>query len=307
MLGAVGQAEAQREITGRVNDPSGQPISGVYVQVMGTRSVSLTDATGAFRVAAPAGAVTLAFQTIGYKTRQTPVAAGQSSANVTLELDVLGLEELVVTGRSTEIARRNAANAISVVSAGEMTRAPSESIEKIFSARVPGAIVEQNSGAPGGGIQVRLRGISTINAESEPLYVIDGVVVSNAAIPSNANAITKAAGGSNPSLTQDAVVNRIVDINPADIESVQILKGASAAAIYGSKAANGVILITTKRGRPGDGGFSLTQRTGYFDVSKNLGFRNWTSTDAIAAFGQNAARFFGTDGRPLSSWTRRRS
>src|SRR5262245_2672566 len=300
MLSAVGQAAAQREISGRVNDPSGQPISGVYVQVVGSRSVALTAANGTYRVPAPSGTVTLAFQTIGYKTRQTTLQASENSANVTLELDVLGLEELVVTGRSTEISRRNAANAIAVVSAGEMTRAPSETIEKVFSARVAGALVEQNSGAPGGGVQVRLRGISTINGESEPLYVVDGIVVSNAAIPSNANAITKAAGGSNPSLTQDAVVNRIVDINPADIESVQILKGASAAAIYGSKAANGVILITTKRGRPGEGGFSITQRLGYFDVSKGLGFRHWTSTDAVAAFGQNAARFFGTDGKPLS-------
>ncbi|HSL71838.1 MAG TPA: SusC/RagA family TonB-linked outer membrane protein, partial [Longimicrobiales bacterium] len=289
----------QRDITGRITGAGGEPLSGVIVQAVGARAVALSDAAGAFRLSVPETEVTLSIQVLGYKTRQVRVPVNQSTVAVSLEVDVLGLEELVVTGRSTEMARRNVANAISVVSAGEMSRAPSESLEKIMAGKVTGAIIEQNSGAPGGGVQVRLRGVSSINAESEPLYVIDGVIVSNAAIPSNANAVTKAAGGSNPSLTQDAVVNRIVDINPADIENVQILKGASASAIYGSKASNGVIVITTRRGRPGEARFNLTQRLGYFDVSERFGFRNWTRDDAVAAFGASAARFFGTDGRPL--------
>jgi TonB-linked SusC/RagA family outer membrane protein len=290
----------QREITGRVTAATGEPLPGVVVQVVGTRATAVTDAAGAFRITAPAGPASLSFRVLGYKTRQVEVGLGQNTTNVALDIDVLGLEEVVVTGRSTELSRRNAANAISVVSASEMDRVPAETVEKILAGKVTGATVEQNSGAPGGGVQVRLRGISTINAQSEPLYVVDGVIVSNAAIPSNANAVTKAAGGSNPALTQDAVVNRIVDINPADIENVQVLKGASAAAIYGSKAANGVIIITTKRGRPGGARFAVTQRLGYFDVSNRLGFRQWTRDDAVTAFGQNAARFFGSDGRPLT-------
>ncbi len=290
----------QREVTGRVTSAGGEAVAGAIVQVVGARATALTDPGGAFRLNVASTEVTLSIQVLGFKTRQVRVPVGQNTVDVSLEVDALGLEELVVTGRSTELARRNVANAISVVSAGEMTRAPSESMEKVMAGKVTGAMVEQNSGAPGGGIQVRLRGISTINATSEPLYVIDGVIASNAAIPSNANAITKAAGGSNPSLNQDALVNRIVDINPADIENLQVLKGASAAAIYGSKAANGVIIITTKRGRPGAARFNLTQRMGYFDVSHRLGFREWTRADAVAAFGASAGRFFGTDGRPLS-------
>jgi TonB-linked SusC/RagA family outer membrane protein len=291
----------QRELTGRVTSSGGEALPGAIVQLVGARAAALTDATGAFRLGVPAAEVTLSIQILGYKNRQVRVPVNETTVNVVLEIDALGLEELVVTGRSTELARRNVANAISVVSAGEMMRAPSESMEKVMAGKVTGAIVEQNSGAPGGGIQVKLRGVSTINATAEPLYVIDGVIASNVAIPSNANAITKAAGGSNPSLNQDALVNRIVDINPADIESLQVLKGASAAAIYGSKAANGVIIITTKRGLPGAARFNLTQRLGYFDASHRLGFREWTRDDAVAAFGASASRFFDASGSRLSA------
>ena len=95
------------------------------------------------------------------------------------------------------------------------------------------------------GLQLRLRGITSINATAEPLYVVDGVVMSDVAIPSNQNFVTKAASGSNPSLNQDAQVNRIADLNPNDIENIEILKGASASAIYGGRASNGVVIITT--------------------------------------------------------------
>src|SRR5262249_59260259 len=102
-----------------------------------------------------------------------------------------------------------------------------------------------------GGAQVRLRGVTSTNATAEPLYIVDGVIMSDVAIASNANAITGAAGGSNPALTQDGQVNRIADLNPAEIESIEILKGASAAAIYGGRASNGGVVIHTKRGLPG--------------------------------------------------------
>src|SRR2546422_2470174 len=107
-----------------------------------------------------------------------------------------------------------------------------------------------NSGAPGGGGQINLRGVTTINGGVDPLIVVDGLVIANDAIASNMNAITAAAAGGNAS-SQDNSVNRIADLNPGDIQDIQILKGASAAAIYGSQAANGVIVITTRRGRPG--------------------------------------------------------
>src|SRR2546430_7137795 len=109
-------------------------------------------------------------------------------------------------------------------------------------------------------MQMRMRGVTSITGSSEPLYVVDGVVVSNVAIPSNQNAVTKSTQGSNPSLTQDNQVNRIADLNPNDIENIEVLKGASASAIYGSRASNGVVIITTRRGRSREWQANATQR-----------------------------------------------
>lgn len=308
-FGAGDALAQQRQITGTVaNATTGAPLSGARVLIAGTNRGVQTDPQGNFTISVPAGAVQLRAALIGYVGATQTVGVGQSTVNFSLAEDVLQLEGIVVTGQGTSVARRNLANAVASVSSEEIENAPTtESVEKLLQGRVAGANIETNSGAPGGGVQVRFRGVSTIIGPSEPLYVVDGVFVSNAAIASNANAITSASGGSNAS-TQDAVVNRAVDINPSDIESVEILKGASAAALYGSSAANGVILITTKRGRPGAPRISLTQRFGFFQQSEELGFRNWTRDEAVDFFGPelaagvNTADFFGADGRPLQTF-----
>jgi TonB-dependent SusC/RagA subfamily outer membrane receptor len=135
--------------------------------------------------------------------------------------------------------------------------------------------------------------VTSINGSSEPLYVVDGVVLSNVAIPSNQNAVTRSTQGSNPALTQDNQVNRIADLNPNDIENIEVLKGASASAIYGSRASNGVVIITTRRGRAGDRRINATQRVGWSKISNTLGSRTFnTVADATAAFGPSAANFF---------------
>jgi TonB-linked SusC/RagA family outer membrane protein len=281
---AIARAQ-QRDITGRVTDESGAPIPGASVSVAGTAIGILTDAAGNFRLTVPQGTVTILVRTVGYLAREVELPAGQSSVTIALAADILALDELVVTGQATSVSRRNLANAVATVSARELERVPSETIEKMVQGKIAGASIETNSGAPGGGVQVRMRGVTSINGQAEPLYIVDGIIVSNAAIPSNQNAVTEAAGGSNPSLTQDAVVNRIVDLNPNDIESIEVLKGASAAAIYGSRAANGVVIITTKRGRIGPPRFTLTQRFGVFDLSKKLGSRRFETLDeALATF-----------------------
>jgi TonB-linked SusC/RagA family outer membrane protein len=300
LLCVPGVARAQnREITGRVlGEQSMGAIAGVEVFIAGTRSHTVTDQTGSFRLTAPARDVVLIARSIGYKPREVALPAGQNTVDIQLEIDVLGLDELVVTGRATSVSRRNVANAVATVSATEMQRAPAETVEKALQGKVAGANIETNSGAPGGGVQVRLRGVSTINGQADPLYVIDGVVVSNAAIPSNANEVTEAAGGSNPALTQDAVVNRIVDLNPNDIESIEILKGPSAAAIYGAQAANGVVIITTRRGRSGPPNITVSQRFGVHSLSNKLGFRQFeTEAEAVAAFGAGASAYF-ENGKP---------
>ena len=179
---------------------------------------------------------------------------------------------MVVTGQATAVAQQNLANAVATIAPEVLTRAPTATVENALQGKIPGALVQTNSGAPGGGAQITLRGVSTINGSVNPLIVVDGLVISNDAIASNMNAITAAAGGGNAS-NQDNPVNRLADLNPADIANVEVLKGASAAAIYGSEAANGVIIITTKRGQTGGPKFTLTQRFGQFRLANKLGQR----------------------------------
>ncbi|MGH7443458.1 MAG: TonB-dependent receptor plug domain-containing protein, partial [Longimicrobiales bacterium] len=290
-----------REITGRViSAETTAGVPGATVSVVGTRVTAVTNQNGEFVVSAPAGAVMLVARSVGFREAEVTVPADASTVTIVLDVDVLGLDVLVVTGRATSVSRRNLANAVATVSSTELQRAPAQTMDKALQGKIAGANIETNSGAPGGGVQVRLRGVSTINAQSAPLYVVDGVIISNAEIPSNANAVTGAASGSNPSLTQDAVVNRVADINPNDIDTIEILKGPSAAALYGSKAANGVILVTTRRGQAGPPRMTLTQRVGQYRLSNKIGFRDFeTVNEAVAAYGEGAREFFGTDGAPL--------
>lgn len=304
LAGAGSLAAQERQITGTViGAEQNRPLPFATVSLAGTSQTVGTDAQGRFSISAPAGEVRLRVGTLGFKSQEIVVPAGQNTVTVRLETDVLNLEGIVVTGQATSVARRNLANGVSTVTSEQIDRAPpSETVEKMLQGKLAGALIETNSGAPGGGVQVRLRGVSTINGENEPLYVVDGVVISNVAIASNANAVTEASGGSNPQLTQDALVNRAVDINPNDIESIEILKGASAAALYGSRAANGVILITTKRGNPGATRVSFTQRFGTFRLSNRLRFRDWTLDEATAVFGPGVATYFGSNGKPLATY-----
>jgi len=184
--------------------------------------------------------------------------------------------------------RQNLPNAVATVSGSELTRAPTGTLESALQGKIPGALIQANSGAPGGGMQVNLRGVSTITAGSDPLFVVDGVVISNEAIPNGADAVTQAQAGGNPR-NQDNPTNRIADLNPADIERIEVLKGGSAAAIYGSKATNGVVIITTKRGQEGYPQFSLTQRFGVFSRANDLGRRNFeTLEEALSVYSDTA-------------------
>lgn len=298
LLGVTGIAAQERTIRGTVtDDATGEPVSFPQISVRGTDIGTIGAEDGRFALTgAPPEAVTLVIQRIGYRRTEVPVSAGQTSVEVRLVTDLLQVEELVVTGRATAVARRNLAHAVETIGGEVLAEVPQSSIERALQGRLTGAIVSSNSGAPGGGLQVSLRGASSINAASEPLYVVDGVIVSNAVISNNAGALTAATG-----TNQDNSVNRIVDINPNDIENIEILKGASAAAIYGSKASNGVVVITTKRGQPGTPRVSLSFRGGFFDLSNTLGFREFGSADeAAAVFGEIGRQvWLENDGRNL--------
>jgi TonB-dependent SusC/RagA subfamily outer membrane receptor len=290
VLGTRDARAQARAITGRVTSAqTGQGIARANLSVVGTIIVAVTNDRGEYSLAAPAGPVRMLVRGVGFKRRQVTVTADQETADVTLEQDIFNLEAVVVTGQATSVAQQNLANAVATVTPEVLTRAPTTTVESALQGKIPGALVQTNSGAPGGGAQITLRGVSTINGSVNPLIVVDGLVISNSAISSNMNAITAASGGGNAS-NQDNPVNRLADLNPADIANVEVLKGASAAAIYGSEAANGVIIITTKRGSAGRPQFSLPQRIGQYRLANTLGQRVFTdSADAVSGFGADSA------------------
>lgn len=280
---APAAAAQQRTLTGRVTAETGEPVPSATVNVTGTTIGALTNDEGRFSIQAPSGAIQLTARRIGFRRTVISVAAGQNEANVVMARDVLQLGDVVITGQATAVSRLNAANDVATVNADELVRAPSQTLESAMAGKIAGANISQNSGAPGGGIQVQLRGVTTINANVDPLFVVDGVIVSNDAIASGANAVTAAAGGGNAS-NQDNPVNRIADLNPNDIDRIEVLKGASASAIYGSKASNGVIIITTKRGTGGAPRFNITQRVGTYDLANKIGSRKWDLPGVYAYF-----------------------
>jgi TonB-dependent starch-binding outer membrane protein SusC len=279
-----------RQISGRVTNAQTQDgLAGATVAVKGTAIVAETNTDGNYLLNAPDGEVTLVVRAIGYTSEQMAVSAGQNTAEVALEPDPFKLEEIVITGQATGVERQNLPNAVATVSASELNRAPSPTLESALQGKIPGSYIQANSGAPGGGYQLNLRGVSTINASVDPLYVVDGIVVSNAAIPNGQNAVSCAQCGGNPR-NQDNPVNRIADLNPEDIERIEVLKGGSAAAIYGSKATNGVVVITTKRGQVGKPQFSISQKLGFFSRANELGSRAFGTLDeALSVFSDTAA------------------
>jgi len=273
-------APTTRTIRGKVLDPeTKEPIVAAQVQVAGTGAVVFTEADGAFVLEGlPAGPVKLEITAPERETHLVEVAADQATLDVPLALSKG--EQIVIEGRAPVIIKTNLANGASVIDDADLNRVSAQTLDSAMAAKLSGANFQSNSGAPGGGAQVRLRGISTINGVSSPLYVVDGVIISNIAVPSGANAITAAAAGGSASI-QDNPVNRLADLNPNDVETLEVLKGASAAALYGSKASNGVVVITTKRGRNGENHASVTQRFGLSQVSNKLGSRKFATVDDV--------------------------
>src|SRR6266446_10049866 len=280
-VGWTASAAGQRSLHGTVKDAhTGSPIAAAQVSVRGTRTWASTSSDGQFALGAPAGAVTLDVRRIGFVSAEVAVAADQNEVEIRLKATALELSEVIVTGQGTGISRRNLANNVESVRSDQLSVAHSQTVESALQGVVPGAVVTANSGAPGGGMQVRMQGVTSIFGRSQPLYVVDGVLVANTAISNGLNAATAAGAGLNAS-NQDNPVNRIADLNPSDIETINFLEGSSAAAIYGSSAANGVIVITTRHGTPGPARFSVTQSLGAHALSNTLGLRRFNRADAI--------------------------
>lgn len=279
-------AFAQRTIHGTVVDvESNAPILSVRVAVKGAPVGAYTDAAGKFTINnAPAGAITLQARRIGYGAKDIPLTADQNEITIQLKADVLQLSQMVITGQATQVSKANLANDVGTVGAEDLTHTHAQTLDDALTGKVAGAMISSNSGAPGGGMQIQMRGVTSIFGNSEPLYVVDGLPISNTTINNGLNALTQSAGGMGQS-NQDNGVNRIADLNPSDIASIEILKGPSAAAIYGSEAANGVVVITTKRGQAGKPHFSVTQRLGTNRLANTIPLRRFSLSDAEAFVG----------------------
>ena len=272
-----------REVTGKVTAfGSGAPLADATVGIAGAQVGARTNAEGVYKVRIPSGEVTIVARAIGYKRSTVKISSSASTLDFTLEKDILQLEGVTVTGQATTIDKRNASTAIVSVGAEELTKAPAKSVEGNLAGKVTGAQIFENSGAPGGGMQVQIRGATSVLGQGDPLYVIDGIIVSNASIPGGLSSITRSTGTTASS--QDQTVNRLADINPNDIESIEVLKSAAATAIYGSRATNGVVVITTKKGKAGTTRFNLTQRIGSGSPLKNLGSRHFKSYADVAQY-----------------------
>jgi TonB-dependent starch-binding outer membrane protein SusC len=300
MVASPGILHAQeRRVTGTVTrQDSNTPLEAATVSLLGTARPTqvVTAANGRFTITVPTGEVRLRVRALGFAPQEVTVAAGATTIDVALKADVFELGGVVVTGQATTIDRRSATTSVALVTGEELSRVSSPTVLNAMAGKITGVNLQSNSGAPGGGIQMQIRGNSTILGGFDPLYVVDGVIYSNASIPSG-RGFTNAAAST--TLEADAV-NRIADLNPADIASIEVLKGAAASSIYGSKAANGVVVITTVRGQAGAPRANIVQRVGVFSPLNLLESRRWTQDSAIAAFGPEAAPFFAGNASPYN-------
>jgi TonB-linked SusC/RagA family outer membrane protein len=238
-------------VTGKVTDERGEGIPGASVTVKGSQQGTLTTAEGTYSIEAE-GNGTLVFSFVGYLKEEIAIN-NRTTIDINLKTDTKALEEVVVVGYGTQ-RRVETTGSIVSVKAADLVQTPVANIAQGLQARVSGMQINQNSGAPGGNISVRIRGTNSINGSSEPLYVIDGIQISN--------------GGG---ITD---VSPLSTINPNDIESIEVLKDASASAIYGARAANGVVLITTKRGKSGKTTVTFDSYYGTQKINKQLDVLN---------------------------------
>ena len=253
-------------VSGVVNDDMGGPLPGATVQVKGSESIgSITDFDGKFTIAIRDGETRIIVSYVGFVSQEIDIE-GQNNILVSLEQDVSELEEVVVIGYGT-VLKKDLTGSVSSVKVSETISRQSTTVDQLLQGRAAGVQVTQNAANPGSGISVRIRGTSSLRGNNEPLYVVDGIIISSASED------VVATGGNNTGQEQQ---NGLNGINPRDIEDIQVLKDASATAIYGSRGANGVILITTKKGTPNK------VKTNFF---VNTSMRSVTKTyDVLDAF-----------------------
>ncbi|MDH7447024.1 SusC/RagA family TonB-linked outer membrane protein [Aquimarina sp. 2201CG14-23] len=245
----------QRTVSGAVTDGNGVPLPGVNIIIKDTNRGTQSDFDGKYSIEAANGEIIM-YSYIGFITQEISYT-NQDVINVILEEDVSALEEVVVVGFGTQSRRTITAN-IASISSEEINEIPTPSLQSTLTGKAAGVQVTQLNGKVEGGVKVRVRGISTISSSQEPLYVVDGIPITNADESIN-----------------NSPINPLIALNPNDIESIDILKDASSAAIYGARGTNGVIIITTKQGKQGKTKISLNSSYG---ISSATNTRDWLNT-----------------------------
>ncbi|MGZ8553996.1 MAG: TonB-dependent receptor plug domain-containing protein, partial [Chitinophagaceae bacterium] len=227
ICGLWGMSQSQA-IKGKVTSEDGRPLDGATINVKGTKIAVVANSEGEFSMNAPSSASVLVISSVGFITTEQNVG---SDMNIVLKKDDRRLSEVVVVGYG-QSQKRNVSGSISRIAAREVENQPVQSFESALQGKAPGVVIENSSGKVGQGIKVRIRGTSSLSASSQPLYVLDGIPLTTASQSDINNEPT----------------NPLADLNPNDIESIDVLKDASASAIYGARATNGVVIITTKKG-----------------------------------------------------------
>ncbi len=265
-----------KNIKGTVVDESGSPIPGVNIFVKGTTIGTVTDLDGNYSIDIPSEDVTLVFSFVGFRTHEELVG-NQTEINITLYEETTKLDEIVVIGYGSS-SKKLLTSSIASIDSEDIENNISSGIESALQGKTSGVSINQNSGTPGAAATVQIRGISSISAGTQPLYVVDGIPITS--------------GNYGQISMEGQDINALADINPNNIKSISVLKDASAAAIYGARAGNGVILIETKSGAAGDTKFEFNSYYGLQEVYKRLELLNAEEfKDYIVELGVNPSEF----------------
>ena len=287
---------AQQTVKGIITDDNKLPLPGASVLIKGTNTGAVSDFDGNFTINLNATPSTLVISYLGYVTREVLVTS-QTNITVVLESDQESLDEVVVIGYGS-VNKKDLTGSITSIKPTEEVAEQSKSIEDIIRGRSAGVQVSSNGSEPGAAVSVKIRGLSSLTANSEPLYVVDGIIMDSATedVSNPISGYTPPQGGG------------ISGVNPEDIESIEVLKDASATAIYGSRAANGVIIVTTKKGKKGNAKFNFTTSISTGSVVRNInvldteGYTNYQN-DMREALGQELAYTVNTDGSIFTTGT----
>jgi len=264
------QIQAQETVSGTVTDENGMPLLGVNVLVKNTSNGTTTDFDGNFEINTGESA-TLVFSFIGFISKEVEVAGGEQ-LSVTLSEDSESLDEVLVIGYGSQL-KEEISGSVSRIDAEAIKNIPQVGVDQLMQGKAAGVMVTRNSGQPGSAVSVKIRGVNTITGSSEPLYIIDGVPVSGDSRNIATSGRSTADGGIGAG-TGATDVSPLASINPNDIESINILKDASATAIYGSRGSNGVVIITTKKGKKGQGRLTYNTYVGVQEPTNKIDVMN---------------------------------